>query len=636
MGLWIKGSAGHSEARILSEYSVLSKDSQSLRLGIEFKLEKDWHLYWKNPGEVGFPPRLQWNLPSSWKANEIQFPVPLKIEGEQKSISYGYRDRVLYPVTLSRLSEHQGDQITLKIHLQYLICAIQCVPETLDLELDLKLGSPQLSTEAKRLQQAFDKLPRPAPPKAGRISAVSDKSLILDLSDFNDRPIEDVFIAPLAGKSKWTTIPLEQNQWKLTSSELIQAFEWTATWKVNGELTAVYGTWEEISSPKSEAGFRGFAIALLLALIGGFLLNLMPCVLPVVFLKTFSLIEARREHRKSLIFTIAGIWTSFLIIALATILLKSAGREMGWGFQFQSPGFIVGMTFLIFLFALNLFDLFHFQLPGSASSKLARADAPFLEGVFATLLATPCSAPFLGSALTFAIAQPPHLLVAFYLVMGIGLSIPYLCLLVAPSLLKILPKPGAWMDRFKNVLGYSLIASCLWLLSVLQQLSGTAAVYWLLGGCLGVFVLLKEFKSLARWLGIALFIFGSSWMAVNVPNSKADIEAVAKFSASELEGRVAKGDRLFVIITADWCLTCKYNERVVTDTSWFKEQVRTRNIELVTFDWTQPNEAIAVFLKKNGRVGIPFSMLIKKDKSIVLPELLSRSIVENALGEFDR
>jgi suppressor for copper-sensitivity B len=622
---WVTGRAYHSQVRLISEFDSISTETKSIRLGLEFKLQKNWHIYWKAPGEVGFPPRLGWNLSPAWNASELLFPAPSRIPGPEGSESFGYKDHIIYGVQISRTSAAGDRNFSAKVHLDYLICEVQCVPESADLELSLETGKEIRSKMGSVLDSAFRLIPKVAPIKADRVNRLSEKTALLDLSDL-DSEVEDVFVFSIGSRERLSVSPLEKNQWKISTQTNLRDFEWTAVWKTLEGRSGVFGK-SESSQVESLPRATGFFWALLLAFIGGALLNFMPCVLPVVFLKTASLLEVRGHERKSLIFTILGILFSFLCLAFLTLFLKNAGNQVGWGFQFQSPTFVMGMMLLIFLFALNLFDLFHLQFSTISNSKLAQAQTPFLEGAFATLLATPCSAPFLGTALTYALSAPAPSLVLFYLVMGLGLSLPYLLFLISPQLLSWLPRPGRWMRKLKHFLGYSLLFAALWLLYLLHQQMGDLAVFVVLFFCLCIFVVLRELKHPVRWLLVLGLSFASVQMASGL--SRKSVETSTSFSETQITERLNRGESLFVVVTADWCLTCKYNERVVMDSEWFKKRLRDEHIDLVVIDWTQRNPAVGEFLKKYGRVGIPFSMLINRDKFVVFPELLSRGLVED-------
>jgi suppressor for copper-sensitivity B len=625
---WVIGKAGHSWLRLISDFDAISADTAAIRVGLEFKLEKNWHTYWKNPGEVGFPPRTKWELPNNWKISDIFYPAPVRIIGEQNAQSFGYQDQAIYPFIISRVGEQSGD-FRAKVHVDYLICEVQCIPESADLELVLPIQKEKRATESSLIDATFKLVPKDAPPKSDRVTIVSDQSALLDLSDINQK-IDDVFVfAP--DKSKITVVPLERSQWKISSDQKITDFEWTATWRDAEGKSGVSGKFEQVR-PAPEGLATTFLFALLFAFIGGALLNLMPCVLPVVFLKTFSLLNSEDRQRTSLTFTIAGILSSFVALALITIILKRAGAEVGWGFQFQNPMFVLAMIFVIFLFAFNLFDLFQFELASSSTTILAKAESPFLQGAFAALLATPCSAPFLGTALAYALGQPSQYLILFYLVMGLGLSLPYILLLISPKILHVLPRPGMWMKRFKNFLGYSLLVSALWLLYVFGQQVGALSAFVVLAVALFIFILLSEIRNPIRWVFVIALISASIYFQHTRTTENTPI--TTEFSEEQFESQLRTGQSLFVVITADWCLTCKYNEKLVLDTAWFRKKLADAKLKYVVYDWTQPNLAINTFLKKYGRVGIPFAMIIRRDKSVLLPELLTQSNVEEALQKF--
>jgi thiol:disulfide interchange protein len=369
---------------------------------------------------------------------------------------------------------------------------------------------------------------------------------------------------------------------------------------------------------------------------------------PVVGIKTVSLLKLGAEansYRRSIQLTIAGILASFLGLAVITILLKSLGHQVGWGFQFQSPAFVTFMILIIFLFALNLFDLFQFQIGSKSASAVSNLRGAFFEGVFATLLATPCSAPFLGTALTFAISQSAPILILMFLVMGLGLSTPYLALLFFPTLLRFLPAPGPWMITLRRALGYSMLFAVFFLLYIVHQQTEPLFLFAILGALFVIFILLRELQSVAKWIFIICVGLWSLQFSLSMQLGDGGMVGrkegqfnqdsnVIPFDETKLQSLLNEGRNVYVMVTADWCLTCKFNEKTVIETEWFEGQLKDRNIVFMVADWTQRDEKIGKFLESHKRVAIPFSMLIDKNHELVLPELLTRSVVEKSFDQF--
>lgn len=334
----------------------------------------------------------------------------------------------------------------------------------------------------------------------------------------------------------------------------------------------------------------------------------------------------------SLLPTVYGILTSFILLAVFTFSLQKLGHSIGWGFQFQSPIFLGFLILIIFIFALNLFGIFNISLSSKTSTALASTKGAFAEGVLATLLATPCSAPFLGTALTYALTQSGIILFILFFMMGLGLASPYFLLLIHPKLLNLLPKPGSWMEGLKRFLAYSLLLTGIWIFSIFQQITSYAMVIVLLNLLVFTFILFREFKASVATLILACIF---SIAAVFFPwqkNARPDQHDFS--SVSQVEEQVAAGKKVFVVVTADWCLTCKFNEQTVIHTEWFKKDLKSRDIELMIIDWTQKDDNVSKFLGRHGRVAIPFSAILSNQKQILLPELLTHSIVKDALSQF--
>lgn len=638
---WVKSKEGHSELRLISQLASLGKDDFEVLVGLEFKLEKGWHIYWKNPGDVGYPPKAKWTLPTNWKASALYFPTPTYFpapttsSGPIEATSFGYKDSVIYPAILSGDSL-QGSSLNIGLQVDYLICENICIPASAQLKLNLPIeAAAKRSVYFQKLENSFQSLPTE---DLNIKTQWKNESLLRIQSELINKNFSEknIFIFSENKNSKfWKLKSVAENQIELEIEPTKQALEIYLKAK-NGvaRYTSIQNPTPILATESS-----GFIIALLFALLGGFVLNLMPCVLPIIFLKTNSILQLRekgKSPKKSLLLTIVGILTSFVILSVSILFLQKLGQQVGWGFQFQNPGFVTFMIFVIFLFSLNLFGVFEIQLPNFLNNKMSESSSPFFEGVFATLLATPCSAPFLGTGLSFALQQPPIVLVLFFMVMGLGFASPYIVLAVFPKLILLLPKPGNWMLRMKRILAYSLMATALWLLYVLHQQTISLFPFIVLLSMLIFFISINELKRAFR----LVFITG---LFVIIPLSASHFSRTANnmikdeylsFSTVKAQELLQTHPALFVNVTADWCITCKYNEATVLNTQWFEERLKSQKVHFISVDWTQPNDEIGKFLQENGRAGIPFSMILSKDKKTVLPELLTRGIVEKNLNDF--
>jgi len=417
------------------------------------------------------------------------------------------------------------------------------------------------------------------------------------------------------------------------------------------------------------AAKTGLWTYLLFGLIGGFILNLMPCVLPVISLKIFGFMRQAGDSRANILkhglaFT-AGIFLWFLGLAAVIIALKSAGSEVTWAFQFQNPWFNYVIGSVVFVFALNLFGVFEIVLPGRATQGMAEAGGhgglagSFAQGILATLLATPCTAPFLGTALGFAFSQTSAVIAAMFAAIAAGMAFPYLLLSAQPGWMKYLPKPGAWMERLKQFMGFPLLATLLWLLYVIGQQRGTEAVIWAAATylCLGLAAWLygaflgpvssTRAKTLAT-LGILLsLLLGLGYFTGNLfarsaammPDKSAatptDGIPWVSFSEAELQRLLAEGRPVFLDFTADWCITCKFNLRTAIDTKAVREAFEKLGIVPMLADWTNSNPEITRKLAQFDRVGVPFYLFYapgRADDPVILPELLTEQILLRAIG----
>lgn len=629
------------EARLLSNWVEIDPSTDEIWFALELVLDPGWYSYWKNAGDVGYPPKINWQLPPGWTADEILYPIPDRhpAPGEVELTSFGYHDRVLYLIR-TQGPEIPKDTFKARAEVDFLVCEKICVPERADLLVEIPVTDNALESDwSLDIEEALVQLPQ----EVENFVVEWESSERFRLKLFEVRSEELFLSSGDVQKNFWSAKKVEEDEvsetWEIELDQPRSPIEVTTSYGAGIAKTGVKALVESRPLFVLEASFW---LSLLFAFLGGMILNLMPCVLPVVFLKTNSLLKLRGKGeaiQSSLLLTIAGILASFLVLAAVTIFIQSLGEQVGWGFQFQSPGFVSFMLFVIFLFALNLWGLFEVQLPSKLNTKMGNQGGAFFEGVFATLLATPCSAPFLGAGLAFALSQSAPVLILFFLVMGLGLSTPYFIFLASPKLIELLPKPGAWMERLKRILAYSLMLAVLWLAYVLNQQTSSIVLFLVMSCFLLLVIFLKEMRSCWRWLAVALIvIFGVLWserFSLDRLQAKAALEErVIPFNEAEFWDRLEAGDRIFLNITADWCLTCKYNEATVLKTDWFQNLLREEGIYYMEADWTRRDPQIGVFLERFNRVGIPFSGYFSKEQTEILPELLTRANTEAGLESF--
>ncbi|MFZ4776715.1 MAG: protein-disulfide reductase DsbD family protein, partial [Terrimicrobiaceae bacterium] len=415
---------------------------------------------------------------------------------------------------------------------------------------------------------------------------------------------------------------------------------------------------ESVAPPSALS--QGLLLALFYGFLGGLILNLMPCVLPVISLKIFGFLKQAGDSPQKVfahgLAFVGGIFAWFLGLGLIVVVLKAGGSEVTWAFQFQNPWFNVAIGSVVFVFALNLFGVFELILPGRASTALESASSSsglagsFFQGAFATLLATPCTAPFLGTALGFAFSQSSAVILAMFAAVAFGMGFPYLLLTARPGWMKFLPRPGAWMERLKQFMGFPLLATLVWILSIVGGQRGTDGMFWFLCFLLCLAISCWLYGSFcgplssmrARVLAILLallFSVGGGWYFLGEKFVGAGREEVGgipwvPFSAQKLADLQTAGQSVFVDFTADWCITCKFNERTAIDTPAVRQLIEQKKVVPMRADWTNANPEITAALKSFGRVGVPFYVIYpagRPGEPIVLPELLTESILTDAL-----
>lgn len=590
--------------------------------GLQLKLQPGWHAYWRSPGDAGLAPQLDWAQSENLGSQKMLFPVPEK-EVLQGLVSYAYSDEVVLPLQIERNDPAQP--LKLRAKTSVLVCKDICVPASFNLALDVPVEAGVDNETNDVLAQALSLVPKEddglgeytlegatygqAGGKAiidvkigGARTAslpIQNPEMIIELGDGGTLPVEVttlkegvVHVALGADAPKASTLIGKKLTFTLVDRGGHFAIEKPLVIDGAAVVEPPLST-----MPQPEQG-PGLALMIVFALIGGLILNLMPCVLPVLALKSLSFVKhgGGTPHgvRLSFLITTAGILASFAVMALVLIELKSLGMSVGWGVQFQHPIFLVFLISVLLLFAANLWGFFEIPLPRFLADRLSWTQGhgnlakDFFSGAFATLLATPCTAPFLGTAVGFALMGGPLEILAIFMALGFGLALPFLLIALFPTLATKLPKPGNWMNHLKRILSVALVLTALWFGYVLAvQLHATSNA-------------------------------DAEWQAFDRPKIAEYVE----------QGRV-----VYVDVTAEWCLTCKYNKRAVLDTPEMKALFKERNIVLMRADWTQPSNTIAVFLKDYGRYGIPFNIIYgpSAPQGIPMPELLSKEVVVEGL-----
>ena len=657
---------------------------ETVRVGLQFALQPGWKIYWRAPGDAGYPPTVDWAGSDNLAEAEMLWPVPHRFSlfGLE---TFGYSDEVVLPVD-GRM-ERPGETVRLRANVDYLICEQICIPRQAMLSLDLPPGAPASSPEGAlvdsyralvpgdgtavglSLQEAVltGDMEKPVLRVTARsqspfqapdvlIEAPPGFSFGKPKTDVRDGGMTAVLDLPVVGAPAQAV--LEGKRLTLTITDGQRGME--------RDVIARFAD----SASNGAGGLAALASVLGLAFLGGLILNLMPCVLPVLSLKLLAVAKqsgrARGDIRAGFLASAAGILVSFLVLAGAAIALKSLGLRVGWGIQFQQPLFLAAMALVVTLFAYNLFGFFEISLPrwaaalgssGSAPGKVAsarrRLGNHFLTGAFATLLATPCSAPFLGTALGFALARGPREIVLIFATLGLGLALPYLLIAASPRLIEWLPRPGAWMVVLKRILGLALAGTAVWLLSVLVAQVGLVVTFGVGALLIGLGLVLwhghagGERRFATPALAGILAVAAVALPAALAERAEQDRAAAAPIQASvaagewqpfepaQIAGLVAQGKIVFVDITADWCITCQVNKTLVLDKEQVRERLNADNVIAMRGDWTLPSDEISLYLERFGRYGIPFDAVYGPGSpaGVALPELLS---VDQVLQTLDR
>lgn len=672
--------APHARVTLLADVRGVLP-GQPFTVGVQFKLDRGWHVYWQNPGDSGQAPRIDWQLPTGFAAGAIEWPHPAQVSAPPV-VTYGYEDAVLLPVTVTPPEQASGT-VGLRGTVHYLVCKDLCLPEQAELALDLPVldrAEPDPAGQ-RAIAAARARLPRqlPVPVNAARFGThvYLDWPAARDSSGAQFFPDREGQFKHSAGQ----TLERVGDRLRLTltagkapverlTGVLVDARGWDAAGQVPALAVDVPVRALEAAPPGGEPVSRrvettagmGLALAAGLALLGGLILNLMPCVFPVLSVKVLSFIQLAhgdpgRVRRHGLAF-LAGVLASFWLLAGLLLALRAAGGGVGWGFQLQSPGFVAAMALLLTAVGLNLMGAFEVglglsRLAGSAPQP-AGYPGSFLTGVLAVLVATPCTAPFMGAALGFALARPAAEALAIFTALGLGMAAPYLLLAQMPGLLARLPRPGAWMVTLRQGLAFPLFATAVWLTWVLGRQSGVDAVGLLLLAALGVGFAAWGAGHLQRgpqrrWLPGAVVLVGLGVAAVlgfaaamrpaamaATPARDATATGLIDWqpwSAQRVDELRAEGRPVFVDFTAAWCISCQVNKQVALDTDAVARRFADLGVAALEADWTRYDPAITQALAGFGRSGVPLYVYYPPGGAPrLLPAVLTPALVLEAVA----
>lgn len=649
----------------LSETTAAPK-GETFFSAFHFQLEPGWHIYWKNPGDSGEAPKVRWKSPPGVFISELFFPPPEKIqlissEGSPPVtlVNFGYHRQVAFPFQITVPKNFAENALKLSAELSWLICQSGaegvCIPEKVALRRTLLLSSTiQASPEQERIRSTLEKLPADFPGKA--FYRIQKNDLVLLLDEKNIQPIDFYPLTPgiVHLSSPWT-ITQTAHGWRMQT----RRGDLPPGERLEGLLFSKGNPPPKVFHLVAEKQRGKWWMFLLLAFAGGFLLNLMPCVFPVLSLKILQFVQegggAKNGTRKQGMAYSLGVLLSFLAIGFLLQALRSGGRALGWGFQLQEPWFIAALAFLFFLLALSLFGVFEigtsFATWSAQKGQEKALAGSFGTGILAVAVATPCTAPFMGPALAFALSATPFQTFATFAALGLGMASPYLLLSFFPQWLRKLPKPGFWMITFKEGMGFLLGATVLWLCWLygrLTSLEGSMALAFALGAAgFGVWLSLAlkrhfpKFSPSPLLSGTILFFLVFTPLAAKLPSADSNTEWVSPaagwqpFQKEKLERLLAEKKPVFVDFTADWCLTCKFNEKTVLENPKIKAKLKETGVILLRADWTKRDAEIARELHRFGREGVPFYLYFppSKKEPVVLPQLLTVETMLRTLEE---
>ncbi len=672
-------------AELLADVSAV-KPGEPFWVGLRQTIRPKWHTYWKNPGDSGLPTEIAWKLPEGAKADPIVWPRPhlFDLSGV---INYGFKDEATLLVRITPPANASGN-FRLAAEANWLVCEDVCIPEDAKLELTLPVtatGAPAPPATRAIFDKARQLVPMQSPwPARYGIAKSGDPTLIVEAKGLKADTIRDVYFfpadwGPVASMAKQTAtigpegirIPLKRGDAKaalptdlsgtLTLTEKTAGGDVQQAFDVTAKLDPAFVPTASLAAAGGEQ--LSLVEALLFALLGGLILNLMPCVFPVLAMKAAAFArlaghERSAMRRDGVAYTL-GVLVSFAIMAAVVIAIRASVGDVSWGFQFQSPVFSLLIAYLFFVVGLNLSGVFEFssRFAGVGQSLTARGGTAgsFFTGVLAVIVATPCTAPFMAAALGFALSQPAPQTVAVLLALGLGLALPYLVLSFTPALQRLMPRPGPWMDRLRQFLAFPMYASAVWMIWVLIQQTGADGVIYALGGMILIAFAIWLLKlgsgaSAATWVrrGLAavavLLAFAAALKledgsataasASGGPSAGVNFDGWERFSRARMNEAVAAGKPVFVDFTAAWCITCLVNERVALETQAVRHAFEQAGVVKLKGDWTNRDPEITSSLKELGRAGVPLYLFWAPGAAQpkILPQVLTESLILSELA----
>ncbi len=653
---------GKVTASLVSSHDSVAPGG-SFYIALRTQLDDHWHTYWRNPGDSGEPVQIDWVLPEGVTAGRINWPLP-KTVPTGPIINYGFEGAPLFPVKFTVSADAEpGSVINITANFYYLVCKDVCIPEKGNVSLPIAIGE---MAEDIGWKTEIDAALAATPRRGGVQGAIKKSGDVLEMSFANlpEGDFSGAYFFPydqgvllhsdpqniVRGSSGLRLTTKPDYAWDSATPKI---FEGVLTYQSGGEtvgtnIALAVGSSIDIgaaATPKAAVGGVTLWTAIIGALIGGLILNLMPCVFPVISIKALSIAksahgERSKIRREAWLYT-AGVMATFLLLTIALLALKAGGSEIGWGFQLQSPKVVAVLAVLLFVIGLNLIGAFEFgtglQNTGTELTQKSGAAGSFFTGALAVIVATPCTAPFMAGAVGYALAQPALITLAVFMALAIGFALPFLLIAYMPGLLSKLPKPGPWMARFKEILAFPMFAAAIWLVWVLSLQAGEGGVLYALLAMLAAGLAIWFFKGkslLGKALGLVSVLAAIAIpvsITANAAPENLSSEAWSHQRVAELQ---AEGRPIFVDFTAAWCVTCKVNEKLVLGQTRTEKLFKDTNTAFLVADWTNKNDVIAAELAKYGRAGVPLYLVYHQNSvnPVILPQVLSYDVIREAIA----
>ena len=654
---------GKVNAQLVTTHDSVAP-GDSIHIALRTVLDLDWHTYWRNPGDSGEPVQITWDVPEGVTYGDIIWPLPKPI-ATGPIINYGFEDVPFFPVPFTIPETAQpGELIEINADIYYLVCKDVCIPESTQQTLILPVGESVLDARWDPvIRGAIDDAPVAESATAG-IAKSGDKVLI-NVQGLNADDVSKAYYFPfeqgVIDHSALQTVRVGSNGFQI---ETTPGFDWEngRPGSADGLISFIRGGKDQGANivvtvgavpdvgvaapvtPTSQAASYGLISAIIGAFIGGLILNLMPCVFPVISIKALNI--AKKAHgdraavrRQAWLYT-AGVVATFLLLTGLLLALKAGGAELGWGFQLQSPVLVAFLAILLFLIGLNLLGMFEIgQGLQNTGQTLTMGDGwsgSFFTGVLAVIVATPCTAPFMAGAIGYALTAPAVTTFLVFMALALGFALPFLLIAYVPGLISRLPKPGPWMVRFKEFLAFPMFGAAIWLVWVLTMQAGGQGLLMALSAMLAAAFAIWMFKRPAKIAKVlaAIAVLGvfAAPISLRTANAEVDVHGEA-WSTERVAELRADGRAVFVDFTAAWCVTCKVNERLVLNTEEVKQAFIDTNTAFLVADWTNQDDRIAQELAKYGRSGVPLYLLFPPGHNDVSAEILPQILTKDMLIE---